>query len=58
MELWNEKVLKLLGDEIGKFVNLKEGFHLKVDKRVVKMLVVIDSREGLQEEMEIKWGSW
>jgi hypothetical protein len=54
MELWNEKGVESLEDRIGKFIDLEEGFHLKFDRKVVKILVKTDLGKGLSEELEIR----
>jgi len=54
MELWNEKGVESLEDRIGKFIDLEEGFHLKFDRKVVKILVKTDLEKGLSEELEIR----
>ena len=37
---------------------LEEDLFTKVDKRVVKILVVMDLCEDLLQELEISWGKW
>jgi hypothetical protein len=43
MELWNIDTLKVVGGSFGKFINMEDNFSQKVNKRVVKILVEIDS---------------
>jgi hypothetical protein len=44
MELWNEDLLKKIGDELNKFINIKGNFHSKVDRKVIKILVDLISK--------------
>ena len=42
IEMWSGAILKNIGDNIVKFIF--EGFHSKIDKRVVKILLEMDFR--------------
>jgi len=37
-KLWNKEVMKALGNDLGKFINLEVEFHTKVDRKVIKKL--------------------
>jgi hypothetical protein len=32
MEMWSEAILKIIGDGIGKFIGLEQGFDLEIDR--------------------------
>lgn len=57
MEMCIESILKIIGDRIGNYIRLEEGFLSQID-RTVKILVEIDLTEGLPEELKIKFGEW
>jgi len=42
MELCNKNILKYLGDGLDNFIDLDVDFHSKVDRKIIKYLVVLD----------------
>ena len=49
MMFWQKQILEAIGDKIGKFVALEEGWEQKVDMRSTKNLIEVDLRDGLYE---------
>ena len=60
MMFWKKQILEAIGDKIGKFVALEEGWEQKVDRRCAKNLIEVDLRDGLYEEihMDIHGSMW
>ena len=60
MMLWKKEIMEAIGDKIGKFVALEEGWEQKVDRRCAKMLIEVDLHVGLYEEihMELHRSQW
>ena len=50
---WQQKILEAIGNRIGKFVALEEDWESKLDRRYAKILVELDLRNGLFEELKI-----
>ena len=50
---WQQKILEAIGNIIGNFVDLEEDWESKLDRRCTKILVELDLRNGLFEELKI-----
>ena len=52
--------MEAIGDKIGKFVALEEGWEQKVDRRCAKNLIEVDLHDGLYEEihMDLHGSMW
>jgi hypothetical protein len=53
LELWCEEVLSSIGNHIGRFIALEENLWDIVDKKLARVLVEVDIRDGLLTELEI-----
>ena len=53
MMFWYEECLKAIGNNISKFVALEPDWETKVDLWCAKILVELDIKEGLYEEVLI-----
>lgn len=51
-------MLEFIGNIIGKFFKLEKDWNIKNDKHWAYLLVKVDLREGLLEEMELINGSF
>ena len=49
-----EPILKAIGDKLGNFISMEENWDTKVDRRCAKILVELDLRDGLYEEMKLE----
>ena len=49
MMFWNKEIMEAIGDKIGQFVALEEGWENKVDRRCTKILIEVDLCDGLYE---------
>ena len=54
MMFWQEQVLKAIGDKLGNFISMEENWDTKVDRRCAKILVELDLRDGLYEEIKLE----
>ena len=54
MMFWQKETMEAIGDQIGKFVPLEEGWEQKVDRRCTKFLIEVDLRDGLYEEIHLE----
>ena len=54
MLFWKQHILEAIGNKIGKSINLEDDWENKVDRRCTRILVELDVREGLFEEIIIK----
>ena len=54
MVFWWEEYLETIGKNLGNFVALEDGWDTKVDRRCMKILVEMDLRNGIFEELVIK----
>lgn len=50
---WQEECLIAIGNKIGKFVTLEKDWESKVDRRCARILVELDLKDGLYEEIVI-----
>ena len=46
--------MEAIGDKIGKFVALEEGWEKKVDRRCTKILIEVDLCDGLYEGIHLE----
>ena len=53
MMLWKEECLREIGNKVGKFVALEKDWETKVDRRCARILVELDLKDGLYEEIVI-----
>ena len=53
MTFWEEECLEAIGNRIGKFVALEPNWETKVDHRCTRILVELDLKDGLYEEILI-----
>ena len=53
MVFWQKHVLEATGNKLGKFIRLEDEWETKVDRRCTRILVEMDIREGLFEELLI-----
>ena len=54
MMFWQKETMEAIGDKIGKFVSLEEVWEQKVDRRCAKVLIEVDLRDGLYEEIYLE----
>ena len=53
MVFWQEHILEAIGNKLGKFVTLEKDSETKVDRRCARILVEMEMRGGLYEELII-----
>ena len=53
MVFWKERILEAIDNKLGKFVVLLKEWETKIDRRCLIILVELDMREGLNEELVI-----
>ena len=60
MIFWQKHILEGIGNKIGNFIKIKDDWEGKKDRRCARILVELDLREGLFEEIIIKMheSSW
>ena len=46
--------MEAIGGKIDKFIDLEEGWEQKVDRRSVRILIEVDLRDGLYEEIHLE----
>ena len=51
---WKERILEAIGNKLGKFIALEDDRESKIDRRCARILVEMDLRDGLFEELVIK----
>ena len=54
MVFWQEEYLEAIGNKLGKFMALEDGWDTKVVHRCAKLLVEMDLRNRIFEELVIK----
>ena len=54
MMFWNKEILEEIGEKINKLVALEENWEQKVDRRCAKILIEVDLRDGLFEEIQLE----
>jgi hypothetical protein len=55
LALWSSEAFKLIGNTIGKFIQVDLKQMGGSDRRIGKIMVELDTFEGLPEEIEINW---
>jgi hypothetical protein len=58
MEMWNRIIMVGIGNSLGHFISLEDNCCVKEYRRVFKLLVELDLREGIPTYIDIEWGSW
>ena len=53
MIFWKKPVLEAIRDKLGRFISLEENWDTKTDRRCAKILVEMDLRDGLYEEIKL-----
>ena len=51
---WHKHILEGIGNKIGKFIKLEDDWEEKTDRRCARILVKLDMRDNLYEEIIIK----
>ena len=46
--------METIGGKIGKFIALEEGWEQKVDRRSVRILIEVDLRDSIYEEIHLE----
>ena len=54
MVFWQQHILEAIGNKIGKFIKLEADWEDKIDRRCARILIELDMREDLYEEIVIK----
>ena len=54
MIFWQKHKLEGIGNKIGKFIKLENEWEQKIDRRCAGILIELDIRDGLFEEIIIK----
>ena len=54
MVFWQQHILEAIGNKIGKFINLEDNWENKVEKRCTRILVELDVRVGMFQEIIIQ----
>ena len=54
MMFWQKEIMEAIGSKIGKFIALEEGWEQKVDRRSARILIEVDLRDGLYEEIHLE----
>ena len=54
MVFWKQHILESIGNKIRKFIKLEEDWEDKIDRRCTRILIELDMRDGLFEEIVIK----
>ena len=54
MMFWKKETMEAIGDKIGKFLALEEGWEQKVDMRCAKILIEVDLHDRLYEEIHLE----
>ena len=49
MVFWQERILEVIGNKLGKFDALEDNWEDKIDQRCARILVEMDMRDGLFE---------
>jgi hypothetical protein len=55
LQLWNDKALESIGNELGRFIKVDEAAIKAPDKRIKKVLMETDIHNGLLEAIKIYW---
>ena len=60
MMFWKKEILEAIGGKIGKFIGLEENWEKNVDRICDKILIEVELRDGLFEEilLELQGISW
>ena len=53
MVFWQPKIFEAIGNKLGKFIALEDNWETKLDRRCARILVEMDLRDGLYEELKI-----
>ena len=53
-DVLENEILETIGNKIGKFVALEEGWEQKVDGRCAKILIEVDLCDGMFEEIHLE----
>ena len=54
MVFLQQQVLEVIGKKFGKFIKLEDDWEDKIDRICAQILIELDMREGLYEEIVIK----
>ena len=54
MMFWQQEILEVVGEKIGKFIALEEGWEQKVEKRSIRILIEVDLRDSLCKEIQME----
>ena len=53
MVFWQPKIFEAIGNKWGNFIAMEENWEEKLDRRCAQILVEMDMRDGLFEELNI-----
>lgn len=57
IEIWTEEVVKGIANSVGRFIRFDKQNLFGMDRRYAKVMVEIDTKDGLPAEVFISWGS-
>jgi hypothetical protein len=57
VQFWETKPLKMIENHLGEFLKLDSSYLRTDERKVAKILVSLNVRDGLGEEVDIKWSS-